>query len=243
MKISSFLFRFRGWILFLIVLIGFWAPLDRAGGARPASTWLFLSGTLARHNILPVSYASIAVMGAAILLAVLGALLRSWAAAYLGNSIVRDRQLHAERVVADGPYRYVRNPLYLGFWLHMWALAILMPPGGAVFALAAVTIFLGVLSHTEERHLRAERGEEYAAYAQRVPRFFCALRSRIPAGTIQPDWKKGFASEIYMWGVAITYIAFASRYDATILVQGILISLGVAILARGAMRPAIPEAQ
>jgi len=33
---------------------------------------------------------------------------------YLHSSVVNDRQLHPERLVANGPYRWVRNPLYLG---------------------------------------------------------------------------------------------------------------------------------
>ena len=41
------------------------------------------------------------------------ALLRTWATAYLRTEIVHDAPQHAEALVADGPYRYVRNPLYL----------------------------------------------------------------------------------------------------------------------------------
>ncbi len=138
MKIPESVFRFRRWVLFLILVIGFWSPLERMGGAHPPSTWLFLAGLLARYRILPIAYSSIAVMGVAILLALLAALLRTWGTAYLGRSVVRDSSLHAERVVADGPYRYLRNPLYAGTWLHTLALSILMPPGGALFAVVAV---------------------------------------------------------------------------------------------------------
>ena len=79
------LFRFRSWILWLIFLFAFWAPFARIGGAHPGTTWLFLSGLLASHGILSIAYASIAVMALAILLAVVAALLRTWAAAYLGR--------------------------------------------------------------------------------------------------------------------------------------------------------------
>ena len=44
--------------------------------------------------------------------------------------------LGGEGVVADGPYRHMRNPLYLGAWVHTLALALLMPASGALFTVA-----------------------------------------------------------------------------------------------------------
>lgn len=239
MTIYQFLFRFRRWALIVIFFIGFWAPFDRIGGARPGSTWLFLSGLLADCHLLPIAYSSIAVMAVAIVLAVISASLRTWATAYLGTSVMRDSELHGERIVADGPYRYVRNPLYVGLWLHTLALAILMPPGGAIFAVVAISVLIAAIVHAEERHLTAERGAAYAEYRRRVRRFLCAIRPRVPAGDGQANWGNGFLAEIYMWGAVVTYVAFASRYNVTILEQGILISLGISIVLRGALRPRV----
>jgi len=50
----------------------------------------------------------------AALLVGLAAAIRTWAATYLGSDVVHDLRLHTENLVADGPYRHVRNPLYLG---------------------------------------------------------------------------------------------------------------------------------
>lgn len=237
MKFSDIIFRFRRWVLLSIFLLGFWAPLDRMDGAHPGSTWLFLAGALARARVLPIAYASLAVMAAAILLAVLAALLRTWGTAYLGRGVVRDSTLHGERVVADGPYRYVRNPLYVGTWLHTLALSLLMPPGGALFTVIAVAVLHVALVQAEEQRLAAEGGAAYAAYRCRVPRFFFALTPRVATSAVQPNWGQGFLSEIYYWGVCVTYIAFASRYNVTVLEQGVLISLGIAIVVQGLLRP------
>ena len=234
------LFRFRSWVLTLLVVIGFWAPWERAGGTHPGTAWLFLAGALARSGILSIGNASIAVMAVAILLALLAALLRTWAAAYLGRGVVQGRALYGKRMIADGPYRFLRNPLYLGLGMNVLALSILMPPGGALFAIFAVALLNIALIHAEERHLGVERGEAYAAYRKAVPRLVPALTPRVPGGEIKPNWVSGFLGEIYFWGVAITYFAFASRYNATILEQGVLISLGIGVLVQSAMRPIVP---
>ncbi len=242
MRLSEFLFRFRRLVLFVVFFIGFWAPWERLGGAHPGSTWLWLAGTLASHGILSIAYSTIAVIEVATLLLLLAAVVRTWAAAYLGSDVVKDRELHSERVVASGPYRYVRNPLYLGMWLLTLALAILMPPGGALFVVAAVTILIIVLVRAEEYKLTVERGEVYAAYVRQVPRFFPAFSPRIPANAQQPHWLQGFLGEIHFWGILITYLVFADRYNVTILEQGVLISIGIGLLMRAIWQPSIPAA-
>jgi protein-S-isoprenylcysteine O-methyltransferase Ste14 len=242
MRFSELLFRFRRPVLFVVFIIGFWAPWERLGGAHPGSTWLWLAGTLASHGLFSIASSTIAVVAIATLLLLLAALVRTWAAAYLGSDVVKDRELHSERVVASGPYRYVRNPLYLGMWLLTLALAILMPPGGALFTVAAVTILIVVMVQAEERKLTAERGEAYAAYVRQVPRFLPTLFPRIPANAQRPHWMQGFLGEIHFWGMLITYLVFADRYNVTILEQGVLISIGIALLVRAVWQPSIPVA-
>ncbi len=87
------------------------------------------------------STATVVVLAAAIVLALAAALVRTWGAAYLGATVVKDPAMRAGALVAAGPYRYVRNPLYLGIGLHTLAIAILMPTSGAVFAIVAMVLF------------------------------------------------------------------------------------------------------
>ena len=242
MRPSEWLFRYRRSALILIFVCGFWAPLDRLQGAHPASTWLWLSGVLASQGTLSMATSTVLVMGLAILMALLAALLRTWAAAYLRSPAVQDSELHAERVVADGPYRYVRNPLYVGLWLYTLAVAILMPPSGALFVVIAVTVLILLLIRTEERNLATERGEAYAAYVLIVPRFFPATSPRVPAGANQARWMQAFMGEVHTWGVVVTYLTFADRYNATILIQGVLISLGISMMLRAFLGPSVPDA-
>lgn len=234
---SNEIFRWRGAIFFLIFCVGFWAPWERLGGHHPGTAWLFLAAALSSAGVLPIASASIAVMGAAIFCALLAALLRTWATAYLGRSVMQARALHSEHIVADGPFRYVRNPLYLGLWIHSLALAILMPPGGALFAVLAIAATILLLVRTEERFLTAQAGDAYLAYRRRVPRFLPNPLPRVPAGGVHPHWPDAVAGEIYMWGVVLGYAVFAHRYNVTILEQCVLISLGVGVILRGILRP------
>jgi protein-S-isoprenylcysteine O-methyltransferase Ste14 len=73
-------------------------------------------------------------------------------------------------LVARGPFRAVRHPIYTGIVLGAlgWALAWLSVAGAAYAALLAV--FFDRKARREERWLRS-RFPDYAAYAHRVRRF------------------------------------------------------------------------
>ncbi len=116
MKTTQFEFRFRLAIGTAIYVIGFWAPWLRFGPsteANPTRLWSWLPVELARTGVFSVQVAYLAITKFAVVLAVVGAALRFWGTAYLGRSVVFEA-MQAGEVVAAGPYRYVRNPLYLG---------------------------------------------------------------------------------------------------------------------------------
>lgn len=103
--------------------------------------------------------------------AVLGLLLRGWAAGHLA----KNRQL-----ATSGPYAWTRNPLYLGTLLIAGGLVIAArsPALAALFAAVFALIYLPVVE-LEEQHLRA-LFPQYKAYAEHVPRF-SPRRPRTPA--------------------------------------------------------------
>ena len=145
----------------LLYLIGFWAPWTWTRGtfAPPASTaWLALSTTLARWNWLRIDQATLLVTVMVILCGFLGGILRVWGTAYLGASTVHAGPMQAGSVMAGGPYRYVRNPLYLGSMFLAASIAVLMPPSGAVVFLLAAGLFYFRLILGEEAFLGRERG-------------------------------------------------------------------------------------
>ena len=109
----------------------------------------------------------------------LGAVLRVWGAAYLGYSTVHHGDMQGGAVMAAGPFRYMRNPLYLGGWFMMLAICLLMTPSGALFTMALITIFYLRLILGEEAFLAAKLGEPYKEYLRAVPRLMPRLRSSL----------------------------------------------------------------
>lgn len=79
------------------------------------------------------------------------------------------------RLVVRGPYRYVRNPMYLGATLAL-AGAALFYLSGALLAYAAVFFLLmfALVVWYEEPTLRQTFGEDYEAYCRKVRRWLPA---------------------------------------------------------------------
>ncbi|MGH9651247.1 MAG: methyltransferase family protein [Terriglobales bacterium] len=94
-----------------------------------------------------------------------------------------------QRLVVVGFYRYVRNPMYVGFfagWVGLWVVfgrASWAALEIAAVAVVAVTLF--VLLY-EEPTLRRMFGADYEEYCRNVPRWLPRLRP-----WKQPDTVKG----------------------------------------------------
>lgn len=232
MKATPFEFRFRFLILAVIYLLGFVAPWDQWLHLDSIRTWQLIASWPTRAGWLSFNTATIVVLLVGILCALIGAVLRTWATAYLSPSVVQDKTMHGEGVVAAGPYRHLRNPLYLGTFVHTFALGLLMPPSGAIFCIVAVFLFQLRLIAGEESFLTEKLGEPYLAYRAKVPSLLPAITPRVAASTLQANWPTAFLGEIYMWGVVITFAFFGWRYNSMLLIKGVLISLGVSLIVR-----------
>jgi protein-S-isoprenylcysteine O-methyltransferase Ste14 len=81
------------------------------------------------------------------------------------------------RFVADGPYRYVRNPMITGVILILIGeAAILRSSSLAQWSALFVAINMIYIPLLEEPMLRARFGSAYEDYLQAVPRFIPRLR-------------------------------------------------------------------
>lgn len=230
---TAFEYRFRYWIHTLIYVIGFGSPWEKDWFHLGEHTaWVRLAAWLAERHWLGFSEATITVLALATVLAILGAWLRTWGASYLGASTVKSGGLVGNRVIADGPYRHLRNPLYLGTILHTLAVAILMRPAGAIITIILIVIFQLRLIGSEEPFLTAQLGPVYTEYCKEVPALLFRIKPRVPPSGLRPRWSQGLLSEVYMIGAAISFAALGWAYSSTLILQGLLVSLGVSLVLR-----------
>ena len=78
----------------------------------------------------------------------------------------------ASTLCTEGPFRFSRNPIYLGDWFILGGVALLLQTAWPlVFApLIWALLRYGVIRH-EEAHLEARFGDDYRAYTKRVRRW------------------------------------------------------------------------
>lgn len=89
------------------------------------------------------------------------------------------------RLVTDGPFAVVRNPIYSGMLPTSVGLVLLVPNAAALAGLAALVAALEIqVRVVEEPYLRERHGAAYEAYASRVGRFLPGVgRLRAPTPT------------------------------------------------------------
>ncbi|HXY78362.1 MAG TPA: isoprenylcysteine carboxylmethyltransferase family protein [Candidatus Acidoferrales bacterium] len=83
---------------------------------------------------------------------------------------IRARLVEGHQLITEGPYSYVRNPIYTGM------LGMLIATGlatehwlGLIIAVPIFVAGMAIRIRTEEKLLRAEFGEQFEDYAKRVP--------------------------------------------------------------------------
>jgi len=236
---TEFEFRNRFWFIAGIFWLGFFLYLIDS-----VNVSLGLARLILRHpgeNSLIFDRCVRGFFALGTLSVTLGALIRSWAESYLHSSIVHDAALHGEQLVADGPFRHVRNPLYLGNLLLAIGLGFLASRSGFLFISIGMLVFVYRLILREETTLLQSQGESYRRYFDAVPRLIPSLLPRVPASGARPDWRDGFTGEIFMWGGAAAMAVFT--VTESILYFWIVLGSGFAIyflqsLLRARRKPA-----
>ncbi len=85
-----------------------------------------------------------------------------------------------QRLVVVGFYRYVRNPMYVGFfvgWLSLWVIFGQASRAALTVALVAVVGVTLFVRFYEEPTLREKFGPDYEEYCRNVPRWIPRVHS------------------------------------------------------------------
>lgn len=107
------------------------------------------------------------------LLSVIGFLVRVWATFYFYENRMKVISLAPQAtLITFGPYRFSRNPLYLGgnVFIFFGAAALLGSPT-ALFFTAIHLPLMDLFIRREERQLEKDFGEEWLRYKKRVRRW------------------------------------------------------------------------
>ena len=176
--------------------------LDHQNSTAALASWL---GSRLHRN--PDLVARLLFAFAAVLL-IVAALFRTWSSAYLCSGVVYASELKTESLIADGPYRQVRNPLYFANVLMVIAVGSMMSRLGFFVAVVAMLAFCYRLIGREEAELQASQGERYKDYRSAVPRLWPALQPRIASAGRQAKWADGFKAESWYWGFAAALVVF-----------------------------------
>ena len=83
-------------------------------------------------------------------------------------------------IVTGGPYKFTRNPQYVGFILLYSGIILVTYSFMALITGALVTLLFFILPFSEEPWLRQQYGKSYEEYCKKVPRFI-GFRSFKPA--------------------------------------------------------------
>lgn len=84
------------------------------------------------------------------------------------------------KLVTDGVYSHVRNPIYSGFMLAEWGILFLSRDCYSLLAVPLYWLFMTILmKKTEEKWLFDAYGEEYEKYCRKVNRCIPSICSKI----------------------------------------------------------------
>ena len=107
------------------------------------------------------------------LLLIVGFLLRVWATFYFYQKRMKVISLSPQRtLITSGPYRFSRNPLYLGgnVFIFLGAALLFGSPAAVVITIIHLP-FIELFIRREERQLEPDFGEQWLQYRKRVRRW------------------------------------------------------------------------
>ncbi len=146
------------------------------------------------------AHPTVASLAAGLMCALLGEAIRFWGVSIAGSETRTTGTVGASHLVTEGPFGFVRNPLYVGNMLIYFGFGVMSNVYAPWLALCAL-VFFAVQYHLivsrEEEHLCSAFGEEYQHYCENVPRFIPRVTRYVGEHSFHRavDLKRGLHSE------------------------------------------------
>lgn len=136
---------------------------------------------------------------AGLAVALLGELIRLWGVSYAGGE-TRTRKVGASNLVTQGPFSYIRNPLYFGNILIYFGISVMansLFPYLQIFALLYFYMqYYYIVTDEEEPFLKSSFKEKYDDYCNSVSRFLPGSSyDQSKQSKVKFDLKAGYKSE------------------------------------------------
>jgi protein-S-isoprenylcysteine O-methyltransferase Ste14 len=145
----------------------------------------------------------------------LAAAIRSWATAYLRYDVMRNPRIHTDRLISDGPFAYVRNPLYIGNFCVVAGVSLMLPRSGMVVLVMGSLLLVHRLVRREELELALTHGQAFHEYCRNVPRWLPSFPSSRPQ-TYKPSFRDGVVGELLLWIIGVALAVYAATDNVAI---------------------------
>lgn len=168
--------------------------------------WRVRTGLIVALAVLGLSRPTPFSLAGGFLLCGCGLLLRTWASGYLHK---------AHKLATSGPYKYTRNPLYLGNFIIGLSLAL---GSWSWWVLGIFLIYFGlfypVVIQQEKEKMENLFPQEYKNYREKVPLFFPSPKPNSSNSGEKFSWvvhkkNKEFRA---LWGMLVFWVILFGKY-------------------------------
>ena len=145
--------------------------------------------------------------------ALLGFALRLWGSSYLGRNSVWSTTPRTQLLIENGPFAWVRNPLYLGNFFVVLGFAPGVAPLGILGAILALGVTQRWAIRHEEQEMLTKFGTRFVAYMNAVPRWlpnsWQPKRPSFDERSNSISLQNGISAEMYTVGIVISLFLWA----------------------------------
>jgi protein-S-isoprenylcysteine O-methyltransferase Ste14 len=151
------------------------------------------------------------------LLILAGECVRIFSVGYLGISSRKTSSAGGDRLIINGPYRFVRNPIYIGNMSIYLGFAVLSNIFFPVFPLITIVFFMFVynlIARYEESELSSLFGKQYEFYLRQVSRFlpFRAITPSMHTPDAFNIWRALRSERTTLWIILLVFVMLAVKH-------------------------------